>query len=95
MYGLDSNWPEWVHRAACLEIGTEAFYPSGSNDDWETPRIVCLECCSVRELCLDRVMTIERGTDHKTRHGVIAGLTPIERKAYEPEWLAEQIGGAA
>ena len=93
MNGLDLNWPDWVQHAACLEIGTDAFYPVGNRDDWDTPRIVCMERCAVRLLCLDRVMTIEVGTDHRTRHGIVAGLSPLERKAYEAEWLAE--GSAA
>ena len=95
MHALDSNWPDWVRQAACLEIGPDAFYPVGPADDWVTPRAVCIERCSVRLLCLDRVMTFELGTDHKTRHGIVGGLSPLERKAYEPEWLAEQSEGAA
>lgn len=94
MNGLDLNWPDWVQHAACLEIGPEAFYPVGNSDDWDTPRKVCMERCNVRLLCLDRVMTIEVGTDHKTRHGIVAGLSPLERKAYEPEWLAGETGAA-
>lgn len=93
MNGLDSNWPDWSRYAACLEIGTDAFFPSGMKDDWITPRTVCMERCSVRLLCLDRVMTIEQGTDYRTRFGIVAGLSPLERKAYEAEWLAE--GSAA
>lgn len=95
MHGLDSHWPDWVRKAACLEIGVDAFFPVGNNDDWITPRRVCMESCTVRLLCLDRVMTSERGQDFKTRHGVIAGMSPLERKAYEPQWLAEREGDAA
>jgi hypothetical protein len=91
----DSYWPSWVQHSACLEIGVDAFYPDDANGDWETPRRVCLTRCTVRLLCLDRVMGMEQGKDHKTRTGVVAGLSPLERKAYEPAWLAEQEGDAA
>jgi hypothetical protein len=92
--GLDSNWPDWVRYAACLGIGVDAFYPVGNADDWDTPRTVCMRC-PVRLLCLDRVMTIEVGMDHRTRHGIVGGLSPLERKAYETDWLAGQEGDAA
>jgi WhiB family redox-sensing transcriptional regulator len=93
-HGLDSNWPAWVQTAACLEIGTDAFYPVGNADDWETPRKVCLERCPVRAECLDDVMARELGMDYKTRHGIIGGLSPIERHAHQPEWLAGQESAA-
>jgi hypothetical protein len=91
----DSHWPSWVQYAACLEIGVDAFYPEDANSDWETPRRVCLTRCTVRLLCLDRVMSMEQGKDHKTRCGVVAGLSPMERKAHEPVWLAQQEDDAA
>lgn len=87
---MDSHWPDWVQHSACLQIGTDGFYPSGMSDDWETPRRVCMEHCNVRLQCLDRVMGLEQGQDYKTRWGIIAGLSPLERKALEPHWLSEQ-----
>jgi hypothetical protein len=95
MRGVDSYWADWTARSACLSVGTEAFYPVGNDDDWKTPRKVCLERCSVRSQCLDDVMTRELGKDHKTRFGITGGLSPLERLKYEPEWLAEQQGDAA
>lgn len=89
---MDSHWPEWIRSASCLEIGHEAFFPEG-NEDWATPRRVCGRC-PVRLLCLDRIMRLEQGQDHKTRHGVVAGMSPMERKAYEPQWLIETEGAA-
>jgi hypothetical protein len=91
---MDSYWPEWVQHAACLEVGTDAFFPVGLEDDWVTPRRVCMESGSVRLLCLDRIMRLEHGQDRKTRHGIIGGLSPLERKAYELDWLAENEGAA-
>lgn len=94
IHGLDSNWPNWMRLSACLSIGTDAFFPVGNQDDWGTPRKVCMERCYVRLQCLDNAMNQERGQDHKTRFGIIGGLSPIERKNFEPEWLAGQEGAA-
>ena len=84
----------WIASARCLSIGVEAFFPS-PGDDWAPVKAVCLTVCPVRLQCLDYAMRMEEGQDHKTRHGVYGGLGPLERKRYEPAWLAEQIGGAA
>lgn len=90
IHGLDSNWPDWMQHSACLSVGVDAFFPVGNKDDWESPRRVCLERCYVRLQCLDNVMTQELGQDHKTRHGIVGGLSPLERKDYESTWMAGQ-----
>lgn len=94
---MDSNWPDWMQDAACLGIGTAAFFPEDeprNQGDWLTPRRVCLNHCGVRLDCLDYVMTNELGKDHRTRFGVLAGMSPLERKKFEPEWLDRQLGAA-
>lgn len=90
---MDSHWPDWVGEAACASTGTEGFYPSGWNDDWKTPQRVC-EGCPVIHACREWVMGVERGTDYRHRFGIIAGMTPLARFKYEPEWLAGQQGAA-
>lgn len=86
----------WVERAACREIGFDAFFlePGASHEDWDQLRAVCLTRCPSLGQCRDWVMRVEFGQDHKTRHGVVAGMSPLERKAYEPVWLAEHEGAA-
>ena len=84
----------WIASAQCLSIGVEPFFP-GKGDDWNPVKTVCLTACSVRLQCLDYAMRMESGQDYKTRWGVYGGLSPTARKRYEPQWLAEQVEGAA
>lgn len=94
---MDSHWPDWTQDAACIEVGTAAFYPEDeprNQGDWLTPRRVC-RGCMVRFDCLDYVMSRELGKDYKTRFGVLAGMSPLERHKHEKEWLAKQEGDAA
>lgn len=91
---MDSHWPDWSTKANCLTVGTEGFYPSGWSDDWHTPLRVCDRCSVVPE-CREWVMEIERGTDYRQRFGIVAGMTPLSRFKYEPQWLVEQVEGAA
>jgi hypothetical protein len=84
----------WVSSAACLSIGTAPFFPD-KGDDWNATKSVCLTACTVRLQCLDYAMRMEAGVDRKSRWGVYGGLSPSARKKYEPQWLAEQIEGAA
>lgn len=86
----------WVQSAACRTIGFDAFFPEygASHEDWDAVRAICLNRCPVLADCRDWVMRTELGNDHKTRFGVTAGMSPLERKKYEPQWLAEQPGAA-
>lgn len=84
----------WIASAQCLSIGHEPFFPE-TGDDWNPPKSVCLNACTVRLQCLDYAMRMELGQDYKTRWGIYGGLSPMARKRYEREWLAEQIEGAA
>ncbi|MFI6681911.1 WhiB family transcriptional regulator [Kribbella sp. NPDC050470] len=81
-----------MRDAACREIGTLAFYlePGAAHEDWDYLRNVCKTRCPVLQECRDRVMRMELGECYKTRFGVSAGMSPLERKKYEPQWLAEQ-----
>jgi hypothetical protein len=95
MKGIDSYWPEWTSRGACATTGTEGFFPGTAEDDWDTPKRVCINHCPVRPQCLDAAMASELGLGHKSRYGIVGGLSPVERHAFEPAWLVEQAGGAA
>lgn len=84
----------WTESAACASIGGDAFYPE-PNKDWATPRRICRERCEVQRECLDAAMTRELGSDTKMRFGIQGGMSPLERKKYEAQWLAEQAAVAA
>lgn len=91
---MDSHWPEWVADAACIEIGTDPFFPE-QGEDWNPSKRVCNELCGVRLECLDYAMTRELGQDRKTRWGLWGGMSPLQRGQFEPVWLAERTGDAA
>jgi hypothetical protein len=85
----------WTVDAACRTTG-DAFYPDelAAHEDWDYLRSLCLTRCPVLTSCRDWVMRIELGHDYRTRFGVAAGMSPLERKKFEPEWLAGQQGAA-
>ncbi len=91
---MNVYYEPWTESAACASIGGDAFYPE-PNTDWTTPRKVCRERCEVQRECLDAVMTRELGFDVKRRFGIQGGMSPLERKKYEAQWLAEQAVSAA
>jgi hypothetical protein len=83
-------YEDWTEFAACRSVGGEPFYPEKDHaEEWRQARKVC-RTCPVLWQCTDSVMKLELGTDHKTRYGVWAAMSPLERKRYEPLWLAEQ-----
>lgn len=84
----------WTSHAQCRSIGVDAFYPA-KGDDWNVTKAVCLTSCSVRLQCLDYAMRMELGISHHFRAGIFGGLGPLARAKYEPQWLAEQVEGAA
>ena len=84
----------WTEAAVCREVGGDGWFPE-PNDDWNQPRKICMSACPVLMDCRDSVMRAELGRDHKGRYGVWAGMSPLERKRHEPEWLAEQEASAA
>jgi hypothetical protein len=83
----------WTESASCRSVGTDVFYPEIGETTWMQARRVCW-ACPVLAACRDWVMSTELGQDHKTRFGVTAGMSPVERKKYEPEWLAGQESAA-
>lgn len=93
---FDPYYEPWTADAACRSAG-DAFFPASdaAHVDWDYLRSVCLNRCPVLPECRDWVMRAELGSDPKLRFGVTAGMSPLERKAYEPRWLAEQVEGAA
>ena len=78
----------WIAHAACRSIGCEAFFVD-EKDDYSAPARVCMTRCTVRLQCLDWAMRTERGLGPQSRFGMVGGLRPDERSAYETEWLAD------
>lgn len=83
----------WIERAACRSIGGEVFFPE-VGEDWKGAREICAGRCKVRLQCLDFAMRTELGIAVQSRAGLWGGLSPTQRKKYEPEWLAEQVSAA-
>lgn len=88
-------YESWVERAACRSTG-DAFFPEygASHEEWDYIRSLCKNSCPVLADCRDWIMRTELGNDHKTRFGVAAGMSPLERRKYESQWLADQEGAA-
>lgn len=84
--------PSWTENASCREIGTEVFFPELNDANWVQARGICRRCAVLPD-CVDWVMALELGADNKNRFGITAGMSPLERKRFEPVWLAER--GAA
>jgi hypothetical protein len=74
-------------------VGTDTFYPE-PNDNWRRVRAICLDTCPVIGQCREWVMRRELGLGYKLRYGVHAGMSPLDRVKYEPQWLAEQESAA-
>ena len=83
----------WTESASCREVGGDAWFPEVGDPTWKEARRICLGC-PVMWPCRDWAMRIELGLDRSNRFGVAGGLTPSQRAAHEPEWLAEQEGAA-
>jgi len=84
----------WTESASCRSVGGDVFYPEPGDLTWGQARQVC-RGCPVLGACRDWVMRTEVGKDHKQRFGITAGMSPVQRKKFEPQWLAEQAGDAA
>lgn len=92
---MNPYYPDWMQYGACASIGGDVWYPDWHDQSgWSQAREVC-RGCPMLHLCLDWVMGTELGVDYKHRHGIAAGMSPVERHKYEPEWLAGQLDGAA
>ncbi len=61
------NRPEWHARAACLGMGTDAFFP-GHGGSTEAARAIC-EGCAVRKDCLSAALAAST-----TYSGIWGGL---------------------
>lgn len=68
-------YPDWVDRAACREIGPEAFAPAGeeAKPSVETAKKVCRRC-PVSPECL------QDSLDRRENFGVWGGLDENERR---------------
>ncbi|MEW2415342.1 WhiB family transcriptional regulator [Streptomyces sp. NPDC046866] len=78
----------WEDRAACREIGTEVFHPTGRGADFEADiaaaKAVCHGLCPVRRQCLALALELEGTADRYSRDGIWGGLTGPERAALRP-----------
>jgi len=84
----------WTDFASCRSIGGDLWFPEVGEPTWVAARRIC-ESCPVMWQCRDWVMRTELGFDRSRRFGITGGLTPSQRAAYEPAWIAEQQEGAA
>lgn len=85
-------YEEWMQYARCSWIEPDAWFPEvGGNARFA--KNICQRQCPVRDRCLDYAMNYELGATNTQRSGIYGGLSPAERKKYEPEWLANR--GAA
>ena len=80
--GQPENAPtHWQDRAACREIGAEAFFPPDAGKavpDYAQARRVCRRC-PVKAECLDFALRLD------IREGLFGGLTPRQRAARKRE----------
>lgn len=76
----DSSRPQhWANSAACASIDPELMYPHvGDARAYRAARAICA-ACPVLEDCLMDALAYERGKAKTDRHGVRAGLSPLER----------------
>jgi hypothetical protein len=84
----------WMQQALCAQIDMDMHFPRSNALKPREPVAVC-RACSVLANCREYVMTLEVGFAQSRRVGVWAGMYPNERIKYEPQWLAEQVEGAA
>lgn len=75
--GLVFEPQPWRKEAACGQLPTYLFYPTGKSEgartDEEQAKAVC-SLCPVREQCLEFALV------HDERYGVWGGTTPEERR---------------
>ncbi len=84
---------KWQDRAACAEIGTEAFFPEhGANRiAVGRARAVCAQC-PVEAECLEYALDVEARPGVFGRHGIYGGKSPDERRTIA---LSRKQGAAA
>lgn len=68
----------WVRKAACRSIDPELFF-SGHAADRAAAQGFCARC-PVQPRCLDDVLEAEGSASRSDRFGIVAGLTPRERR---------------
>ncbi|MGW1498977.1 WhiB family transcriptional regulator [Streptomyces mirabilis] len=72
---------DWMNSMACRDEDPDLFSDPATTHQ---ARIVCIVRCPVRTACLAHVKETEKGTSHKVRDGVVAGLTGSERWRLDP-----------
>lgn len=91
---MSHYYPDWMRDAACAEVGGDVWFPEPGDLTWRSARQVCAGCTAFHS-CLDWIMTAELGLSNHSRFGITAGMSPLQRERYEPQWLAEQEGEVA
>lgn len=71
--------PEWMTRAACLDVDPEVFFPAHKGD-YSRALAICAHC-PVRAECAEYAA--------RERYGIWGGLTPADR---DPGWLCRRCG---
>lgn len=84
----------WTESALCSQADGDAWFPE-KGENTPLPKRICLTRSPVRAECLDYAMRLEIGKSHSIRYGLSGGMSPKQRVAYEPEWLAAQEVAAA
>ncbi|WP_372352671.1 WhiB family transcriptional regulator [Streptomyces sp. KL116D] len=69
----------WRLRGACTEVDPELMFPSTKQVEIDAAKDVCRRC-PVLAQCLKDILAAEGGKDPAARHGIVAGLTPTERR---------------
>jgi len=67
---------EWCLGAPCTQVDPEVFFP-GVGGSYEEARRIC-GSCDVREECLAWALRTDR--EQGLQHGMLGGLTPVERR---------------
>lgn len=86
---MSRYYEAWTEEATCRSVGGDDWFPDKGGNTL-LPKQICLTRCPVRAECLDFAMRWEVGQSHSIRHGLSGGMSPRQRAAYEPQWLAQQ-----
>lgn len=88
---------DWRAQARCTQVDPEHMYPPPGNAvAVEFARAIC-GLCPVRDTCLADIMAAEGNAGRDSRHGVVGGLTPRQRRRLyeEQQKAAREAAGEA
>ncbi|MFF3497416.1 WhiB family transcriptional regulator [Streptomyces sp. NPDC002795] len=84
---------DWRSKGTCASVDPDVMFPHSDPADIGNAKRVCARC-PVSRTCLRDIIRHEGDKDTYARHGVVAGLTPAERRAVY-RLLQERGQGAA